>query len=51
MAGITAKIGCKYSTLFSAVPGCKFAVKPKNRIGLNTTERLGVKVNRTINVN
>jgi hypothetical protein len=49
-----AKTGRKYSTLFNIVlqfniaQVCKFAIRPKNYIGLGATERLRVQTDRTI---
>jgi len=52
------KTGCKYSTLLNIVlqfkkvlqynQVCKFAIRPKNCIGLGATERFRVKTDRTI---
>ena len=48
------KTGCKWSTLYKTVlqcnkvPGCKFAIQPKNCIGLRPPERLRVQYDRTV---
>ena len=49
-----AKVRYKYRNMLNIVlqcnkvPGCKFAIRPKNCIGLGATERLRVQYDRTV---